>query len=121
MYCPKTQTASRPHTEAKPLPCTETVQTEVHCPRAQGTVHCPLCSLRCFTEAMSTPYGFTLLGDLTASTAAKTVKADPFAKTLAMMGEGTGSSKIAAAITAKIVKDADVYFTNGNWITGKCC
>jgi hypothetical protein len=70
---------------------------------------------------MSTPCGFTLLGDLTAFTAAKTVKADPCAKTLAMMGERTGSSKTAAASTAKTVKEADVYFTNGNWITGKGC
>ena len=69
---------------------------------------------------MATSYGFTLLGDLTGSTAARTVKSDPCAKTLAMMGEGTGS-KSAAASTAKTVKDADVYFTNGNWITGKGC
>ena len=40
--CPK---APRPHTEAKPLPYTETVETKAHCPRVQGTVHCSHCTL----------------------------------------------------------------------------
>ena len=107
VYCPKVQNAPRPYARPQSLPYAETVQTEVYCPRVQGSGHCSHCN-RCSslfpTASMATSYGFTVLGDFTGSSIAKatakaTAKPDPCAKGLAAMGEGAGSCKTAKADT----------------------
>ena len=114
-HCPKAPDAPRPYIGAQPLPSDETL--EAHCfPHVQA-VHCPLhCSL-CQATAMATAYGFELLGDMSA-----TGTTDPCAKMLdkiektAVKTASTGTSS-----TGKKTEETEIYYTNGNWQTGKGC